>query len=268
MTQNQNSVPTPTTIGLFEAVRGEWKLTEWVSTSPLSDLLYEEAKELVAAWVAAGGQEFGVETPILTPVSHKDLRAKEVFPRWALSIEGRRLVARPEWGYFGDDPKIPQPEVPERTVGLLHEETEEFAGSELLTELGRGLVAVGQDLCGGAIVPLRGFAAEAAAWRNRLRSVLADIATAEREARKAAERAHVEDRKQAGWKEFTFRSTYYGSHDGGDTEQVFLFRPGVDLSRWEGVEFSHGEHSQSEPNDEFDSWLDGLAEGDDYIEVD
>jgi|GEM_PF-4139716 hypothetical protein len=268
MTQNQNSsAPTLTiTIGLFEAVRGEWLLSLWESSCPLSDLLRKEVRELVAAWVAAGGHEVGVETPI--PSKAKESRTQSVFPRWILSIEGRRLVARFEWGYFGFDPKVPQPEVPERTVGGLSEDVRPLLGGEILAVVDKATAAISSCGCPAGAVSILGLASEAEALVGRLRRALAALDAAEREGRKATERARLEALKQAGWREFTFRSSYYGSHDGGDAEQVFLFRPGIDLSRWEGVEFSHGEHSQRESNDEFDSWLAGLMEGEDYVEVD
>ena len=70
-----------------------------------------------------------------------------------------------------------------------------------------------------------------------------------------------------GWKKFDFYSSYYGSHSElgeRDHNDIFLFRPSVDVSRWDGVGFSHGHNGQSEDNNRFDEWLSGLPE-DQYI---
>ncbi|MBI2888734.1 MAG: hypothetical protein HYY10_02305 [Candidatus Liptonbacteria bacterium] len=72
-----------------------------------------------------------------------------------------------------------------------------------------------------------------------------------------------------GWREFLFFSSYYGSHEElgeGNRDGLFLFHPSVDISRWEGVLFSHGHCGQSENNDRFEEWLSGLLE-DQYIEL-
>jgi len=81
--------------------------------------------------------------------------------------------------------------------------------------------------------------------------------------------AYVEEKTAAGWQKFHFFSDYYGSHPewDGDIECTFLFHPSVDLSRWDGVEFSHGSRGQSQAKDEWDDWLDEMDE-DLYIEVD
>lgn len=69
-----------------------------------------------------------------------------------------------------------------------------------------------------------------------------------------------------GWKRFHFFSSYYGSHPEreGDCEEDFLFRPGLDLSRWAGTGFAHGSHGASEANRAWDAWFEGLVEGEDY----
>lgn len=71
-----------------------------------------------------------------------------------------------------------------------------------------------------------------------------------------------------GWRKFDFHSVYYGSHEEygeGDKSFTFYFKPEVDLSRWSGVEFSHGHHSDNEVS-EFESWLEELGDESFYFE--
>jgi hypothetical protein len=67
----------------------------------------------------------------------------------------------------------------------------------------------------------------------------------------------------SGWVRFVFQSSYYGSHPergAGDEEVVYYFHPTVDLSRWEGVAFSHGSNSASESYNAFQMWLGGIED--------
>ncbi len=68
----------------------------------------------------------------------------------------------------------------------------------------------------------------------------------------------VREMTAAGWKQFEYYSSYYGSHGesgGGDREVSFLFHPSVDVSVWSESSFSHGYFSQSENNNRFEKWL-------------
>ena len=70
-----------------------------------------------------------------------------------------------------------------------------------------------------------------------------------------------------GWVRFLFISCYYGSHEEygeGDFGVEYLFRPSVDFAKWQGVGFSHGHHSNSKSNEDFEIWLRSL-EDDEYI---
>lgn len=71
-----------------------------------------------------------------------------------------------------------------------------------------------------------------------------------------------------GWQEFRFHSSYYGSHPErgeGDIDQMYFFRPGIDLSRWQGIAFEHGHYSKNNTYTEFSEWLNTLLEGIDFI---
>ena len=74
--------------------------------------------------------------------------------------------------------------------------------------------------------------------------------------------------KEENVKKFIFTSEYYGSHPerDGDVVRQFVFDSTVDISRWDGVTFQHGTHSESEANRAFEAWLETLKEGVDYIE--
>lgn len=78
--------------------------------------------------------------------------------------------------------------------------------------------------------------------------------------------------KYACWQFFLFVSDYFGSHwerGEGDEEEGFLFHPRVDLSRWRGIEFSHGSRDRCELGHQFFNWLDEeLVEGEDWISYD
>jgi hypothetical protein len=91
----------------------------------------------------------------------------------------------------------------------------------------------------------------------------------------AATRAAIRERffltlEEKGWKRFRFFSEYYGSHPEygeGDEERVFLFHPDINFTQWEGVKFAHGHHSRNKAHESFDEWLEGLVEGEHYIEL-
>ena len=73
----------------------------------------------------------------------------------------------------------------------------------------------------------------------------------------------------SGWKEFVFRSEYFGSHPEygeGDITIKYLFHPKVCVCRWDGIKFSHGHSNRSENNDRFEEWLKSIGE-ENYIEV-
>lgn len=73
-----------------------------------------------------------------------------------------------------------------------------------------------------------------------------------------------------GWKQFRFHSEYSGSHpelDSGDEEKTYLFRPEIDISRWDGVQFSLFSRSKSAEYLAFEEWIGKLAEGQDYVEI-
>ena len=79
----------------------------------------------------------------------------------------------------------------------------------------------------------------------------------------------VAEKVAEGWSRFHFFSEYYGSHPEygeGDVNTTYLFNPSIDISRWEGVKFSHGHSRQNENNDAWDEWLEGLP-SDHYIEL-
>jgi len=251
----------PILVGRIEKHKGEWKLSVWTVFFSPTRGLRDEVKNLVDSWMASGQQEFGVQTP------PAPAETSTVFPCWEVFVVGRDIVARPKWGHYGSDPKLQPPEVAKKTVGILHEETEIFAGEDLFGALEAGLWAYsdGGQAC---VIPLRGFRSEAAEWRRNLLSALQKLEAEAEAARKAAGPDRLRTLKEEGWKEFTFLSSYYGNEPEGDTEQVYLFRPGLDVARWEVVEFSHGDHSQNPENDEFSGWLSGLVEGEDYVEVD
>ncbi len=72
-----------------------------------------------------------------------------------------------------------------------------------------------------------------------------------------------------GWKKFHYFSFYHGSHQelgGGDINDIYFFHPDVDLSRWDGVSFSHGHRDQSEDDLNFNMWLQDL-DPEYYVEV-
>lgn len=74
-----------------------------------------------------------------------------------------------------------------------------------------------------------------------------------------------------GWFKFEYKSEYYGSHPEygeGDTQIIYLFAPSVNINKFKGVEFAHGHSSQNESNDEWDSFLESLINGVDYLELD
>ena len=97
---------------------------------------------------------------------------------------------------------------------------------------------------------------------------LDDIVRATKTTRSAIREAFFLSIMEKGWKKFQFSSEYYGSHPeyDGDKERTYFFRPDVDITRWEGVRFAHGSHSENDENKSFDEWLEGLTEGEQYIE--
>lgn len=114
-----------------------------------------------------------------------------------------------------------------------------------------------------------GHAGIAGSPRNK-RMSLDDLAKTAKATRDAIREAFLLSLEEKGWKKFCFFSEYYGSHPEcgeGDKEEEYIFRPGIDAERWGGVCFGHGHSGQNESNDEFDSWLEGLTEGEDYIEI-
>ena len=98
---------------------------------------------------------------------------------------------------------------------------------------------------------------------------LSDIVGATQATRAAIREAFFLSLEEKGWKKFQFNSEYYGSHSEygeGDDERTYFFHPEIDISRWDGVRFAHGHHSENDENKSFDEWLEGLAEGEHYIE--
>ncbi len=82
--------------------------------------------------------------------------------------------------------------------------------------------------------------------------------------------AELKTLTDSGWKEFDFHSDYYGSHPEygeGDIDKRYLFHPEVDVSRWDGVLFSHGHYDADPTKNEFMDWLETLTT-DQYLEVD
>lgn len=76
-----------------------------------------------------------------------------------------------------------------------------------------------------------------------------------------------------GWQQYEWRSVYYGSHSEygeHDESARYLFRPGLDMSRWADARFGHGHgpNAKSESRMAWDEWFDALTEGVDYIEAD
>jgi len=98
---------------------------------------------------------------------------------------------------------------------------------------------------------------------------LGDIVRAAQATRAAIREAFFLSLEEKGWKKFQFNSEYYGSHPEygeGDDERTYFFHPEIDISRWDGVRFAHGHHSENDENKSFDEWLEGLVEGEQYIE--
>ena len=98
---------------------------------------------------------------------------------------------------------------------------------------------------------------------------LGDIVRTTEATRAAIREAFFLSLEEKGWKKFQFNSEYYGSHSEygeGDDERTYFFHPEIDISRWDGVRFAHGHHSENDENKSFDEWLEGLAEGEHYIE--
>jgi hypothetical protein len=75
--------------------------------------------------------------------------------------------------------------------------------------------------------------------------------------------------QEMGWRKFVFLSRCDGTKVEleGDENRTFLFHPEIDITRWEGVEFSHMTLHRSREAVEFSEWLDTLEEGEDYIEL-
>jgi len=233
------TIPTTTTtasrVFVGQIKEGGWEF--WGTFFSPTDKLLGEVKGLAGEWVNS--------------------EAAKAFQCWNVYAVGRDIVARPEGGK----------EVNEVVVGLLSEEAECFVESTISAVLLQRAWAYAEGGQGGVVFD-HGLRSEVAEWRRGLLLALQKLEAEAEAARKATHLAHLQSLREAGWKEFVFRSVYYGSHDGCDTEQAYLFRPGLDISRWEGVEFGHGEHSCHEENGQFSKWLEELKEGEDYVEVD
>ena len=84
---------------------------------------------------------------------------------------------------------------------------------------------------------------------------------------KTARQQFIREHENLGWQRFLFESDVEGVGSPDSIETLFLFRPGIDLTSWKGVTFWHSDHHDSESHEQFDTFIESLVEGEDYIIV-
>lgn len=109
---------------------------------------------------------------------------------------------------------------------------------------------------------------------KRIEEILREISLKEKELSPLYKELENEKKKfldekiSEGWKKFRFSSEYFGSHREytDDEEENYLFHSSIDISRWEGIHFTHGTWSGDENYEAFKEWIVSLGE-ELYIEL-
>jgi len=83
---------------------------------------------------------------------------------------------------------------------------------------------------------------------------------------KKIEISEWKEKKANGWKPFIYYSSYYGSECGvGDVKLFYVFPPYVNIEKWRGIYFSHGDSTENETNKEWEKFTDSIEDCD-YVD--